>query len=103
MTQSVNAFSASSCKDNEEAKEESGNEKKPDSVRERDSLKRHPLTCRSHIHLNPVSESVVECLQVDEQQGSTPKKPARRGRPPKAATPSDDSGSSLFSRMSDSD
>ncbi|XP_051928955.1 biorientation of chromosomes in cell division protein 1-like 1 [Hippocampus zosterae] len=45
----------SSCKDNEE----SGNEKKPDSV--------------------------------DEQQGSTPKKPARRGRPPKAATPSDDS------------
>ncbi|XP_019725571.1 biorientation of chromosomes in cell division protein 1-like 1 isoform X2 [Hippocampus comes] len=49
----------SSCKDNEETKEESGNEKKPDSV--------------------------------DEQQVSTPKKPARRGRPPKAATPSDDS------------
>ncbi|KAM9834589.1 biorientation of chromosomes in cell division protein 1-like 1 isoform X3 [Syngnathus typhle] len=44
---------------NEEAKVESGSEKKPD--------------------------------VVDEQQGSTPKKPARRGRPPKAAMALNDS------------
>ncbi|XP_037117767.1 biorientation of chromosomes in cell division protein 1-like 1 isoform X7 [Syngnathus acus] len=48
---------------NEEAKVESGSEKKPDVVRG----------------------------QVDEQQGSTPKKPARRGRPPKAAMALNDS------------
>ncbi|XP_049592100.1 biorientation of chromosomes in cell division protein 1-like 1 isoform X2 [Syngnathus scovelli] len=48
---------------NEEPKEESSSEQKPNVVRG----------------------------QVDEQQGSTPKKPARRGRPPKAAMALNDS------------